>query len=130
MTGTGTPSDPGADGCVRWVSVQGELPELVDAVLDLVDTIPPGQVLTYGDVARMVGRCSPRQVGAVMARYGGMTSWWRVVSAAGALPPDLTLEARERWQAEGTPLRGTGATPMVDLARARWPGPEVVGPGW
>ena len=30
--------------------------ELAEAVLDLVEQIPPGRVLTYGDVAELVGR--------------------------------------------------------------------------
>lgn len=131
MTGPGiSPSDPGGDRRLRQLSVAVDLPGRVAAILDLVDTIPGGQVLTYGDVARMVGRCSPRQVGTVMARYGALTSWWRVVSAAGALPASLVGEASARWRAEGTPLRTPGGVAVVDIARARWPGQEVVGPSW
>ena len=37
-------------------------------VLDAVDTIPVGRVLTYGDVAELTGRGTGRTVGTVMSR--------------------------------------------------------------
>src|SRR3954462_4906453 len=51
-----------------------ELPDLASAVLDVVDLVPPGRVVAYGDVAGVVG-CGPRQVGAVMARWGAAGAW-------------------------------------------------------
>lgn len=60
--------------------------DYAELVLSLVEQIPPGQVATYGDIAEMVGRGGPRQVGHVMARFGGGVPWWRVVRAAGSEP--------------------------------------------
>src|SRR5690606_7125893 len=55
------------------------LPEYAERVLDVADLIPPGRVMTYGDVAEWLGEGGPRQVGRVMALYGGAVPWWRVV---------------------------------------------------
>ena len=89
-------------------------------VLDAVDRIPPGRVMTYGDVAEYVGRGGPRQVGAVMSRWGGAVAWWRVLRADGRPPPGHERTALERYRAEGTPLRPGGL--RVDLRVARWDG--------
>lgn len=94
------------------------LPAFAARVIDLVDTIPSGRVLSYGDVAELLESGGPRQVGQVMSRYGSATHWWRVVRADGRLPPGHETDARERHRAEGTPLTRTG----VDMRRARWDG--------
>ncbi|MGC5028973.1 MGMT family protein [Micromonospora sp. DT229] len=94
--------------------------EYIEAVLDLVDRIPPGRVMSYGAVADALaersGRASARLVGAIMARHGGAVGWHRVVNAAGAMPPELVAQARERWLAEGTPMRRD----RVDMRAAGW----------
>ena len=36
-------------------------------VLDVVDAIPPGQVMSYGDIAEYLGVGGPRQVGRVLS---------------------------------------------------------------
>lgn len=97
----------------------GGLPEFAELVVELVDTIPAGMVLSYGDVAELLERGGPRQVGQVMARYGSLTCWWRVVLADGSLPPGHEPAALSRHVAEGTPRRGGG----IDMGRARWAGP-------
>src|SRR5579875_3811942 len=58
--------------------------DFVGDVLDVVDAIPPGRVMSYGDVAACLGRGGPRQVGRVMAVWGGAVAWWRVVHADGS----------------------------------------------
>jgi alkylated DNA nucleotide flippase Atl1 len=97
-----------------------DLPEFAARVLDVVDRVPPGQVVTYGDVAEYLGEGGPRQVGAVMSRHGGAVAWWRVLRADGSPPPGLEGPALAHYRAEGTPLRASGT--RVDLARARWAG--------
>ncbi len=96
--------------------------ELAEDVLDLVRLIPRGRVLTYGDVAELVGRGGPRGVGSVMARYGSDVPWWRVLRAGGLPPQGLEEKALRRYRAERTPLRPDGL--RVDLDRARWDGPD------
>jgi alkylated DNA nucleotide flippase Atl1 len=91
--------------------------EYVEAVLSIVEHIPRGRVTTYGAIAEALGKGGPRQVGAVMAAYGGPVPWWRVVRADGSLPPSHDHKARQAYLEEGTPLRPSG---RVDLARASW----------
>jgi alkylated DNA nucleotide flippase Atl1 len=101
------------------------LPPFAERVLDLAERIPPGRVMTYGDVAEYLEQGGPRQVGRVMALYGGAVPWWRVVRADGALLPGHEARALARYREEGTPLReprGAAPLPRLDLARARWDG--------
>jgi alkylated DNA nucleotide flippase Atl1 len=90
-------------------------------VLDVVDTIPAGTVMTYGDVAEILGEGGPRQVGSVMAVWGGGVAWWRVVRADGSLLRGHERAALAQYQAEDTPLRvpADGGLPRVDMSRAR-----------
>lgn len=89
-------------------------------MLDVVEAIPPGEVMTYGDIAEYLGHGGPRQVGRVMAMWGGGVPWWRVIRADGSPPACHERRALERYRAEGTPLKAAGT--KVDLRRARWDG--------
>ncbi|MEV5881660.1 MGMT family protein [Streptomyces sp. NPDC052020] len=105
----------------------GSLPDYAERVLEVTELIPPGRVMTYGDVAEWLGEGGPRQVGRVMALYGGAVPWWRVVRADGVLLPGHELEALDRYRVEGTPLKEAGGAaqgplPRLDLRRARWDG--------
>ncbi|MGW0735040.1 MGMT family protein [Streptomyces sp. NPDC002851] len=100
-----------------------ELPAYAERVLDVAERIPPGRVLTYGDIAEWLEEGGPRQVGRVMALYGGAVPWWRVVRADGVPLPGNELRALENYRAEATPLRTTGdGEHRVDMRRARWDG--------
>ena len=92
--------------------------EYARAVLDVVDRIPPGRVLTYGDVAELMGRGSPRTVGAVLSDHGREVPWQRVVQASGRPAEPYLREALALLAAEGCPLVGE----RVDLSVARWDG--------
>ncbi|GAA3824532.1 MGMT family protein [Streptomyces chiangmaiensis] len=110
-------------------SLPDALPEYAERVLDVADRIPPGRVMTYGDVAEWLEEGGPRQVGRVMALYGGAVPWWRVIRADGVLLPGHELEALGHYREEGTPLREAGRAteghlPRVDVRRARWDGDE------
>ncbi|MEK8225119.1 cysteine methyltransferase [Oerskovia sp. M15] len=101
--------------------------EYADAVLALVESIPPGRAMTYGLVAEIVaeslGRGGPRQVGQVLAHSEGR--------ARGRRPPVVARGQRRgipaahhlttaltNLRAEGCPLRPGGE--RVDLRRAVW----------
>ncbi|MFI7895596.1 MGMT family protein [Streptomyces sp. CACIS-1.16CA] len=119
--GSGT-APPGA-GAPEYA----ELPEYAERVLDVAELIPPGRVMTYGDVAEWLGEGGPRQVGRVMALYGSAVPWWRVVRADGTLLPAHELRALEHYRAESTPLReasrhAEGHIPRIDMRHARWDG--------
>jgi alkylated DNA nucleotide flippase Atl1 len=100
----------------------GGLPEYAEQVLAVVEEIPPGRVMSYGDVAEYLGTGGPRQVGRVMSQWGGAVAWWRVIHADGSLLAGHEREALARYRSEGTPLRraGDGAVTGVDMRRARW----------
>lgn len=102
--------------------------EYAEAVLQIVESIPPGRVMTYGAIADVVGaslgRGGPRQVGSVMSHDGGGVPWWRVVRADGRGARGHEIRARELWLAEVTPLHPDGD--RVDLRRAAW-SPEHAG---
>jgi alkylated DNA nucleotide flippase Atl1 len=91
--------------------------DYVEQVLRIVERVPSGRVTTYGLIADAIGHGGPRQVGAVMAAYGGPVPWWRVVRADGSLPDSHGPEARQAYLAEGTALRPSGA---VDIRAAVW----------
>lgn len=75
---------------------------LIENVLVVVEAIPPGRVLSYGDIAQLVG-CGPRQVGAILRDNGGGVPWWRVTNHRGDMhSPE---RAGRHWRAEGIPLR-------------------------
>ncbi|MBB4891429.1 alkylated DNA nucleotide flippase Atl1 [Streptomyces olivoverticillatus] len=103
------------------------LPDYAERVLAVAELIPPGRVMTYGDVAEWLGEGGPRQVGRVMALYGGAVPWWRVVRADGVLLPGHELRALARYREEGTPLREAGSSseghlPRLAMRGARWDG--------
>jgi alkylated DNA nucleotide flippase Atl1 len=105
----------------------GEPPPVDDfasQVLDVVDAIPPGRVMSYGDIAAYLSAGpGPRQVGRVMAVYGGAVAWWRVIHSDGTPAPGHDSRALKHYLAEGTPLRSARPPVRVDMRHARWPGP-------
>ena len=100
------------------------------AVYRLVRKVPRGKVVTYGQVAAILGHPrAARAVGQALRQLPrnllGVVPWQRVINAAGAishrgdvLRPDLQ---RELLAAEGVRFDRSG---RVDLERLRWPGPR------
>lgn len=118
-----------------------------EAVLAIVRLIPVGRVVSYGDVAELVG-IGPRQVGRIMATHGdteetaefeevglgedgpmderarndeGPVPWWRVTNSSGDLPPHLRDEAFARYRQEGTPIKRNGRGAAIRTHRADLP---------
>jgi alkylated DNA nucleotide flippase Atl1 len=100
----------------------GGLNDFAGRVLDVAEAIPRGRVMSYGDIAEYLGEGGPRQVGRVMALWGGGVAWWRVIHADGSLLAGHEHAALARYREEGTPMRldGDGRPGRVDLRRARW----------
>jgi alkylated DNA nucleotide flippase Atl1 len=90
--------------------------DFTERVLELIERIPPGKVVTYGLIADALGDGGARQVGRVMSLEGAAVTWWRVVRANGTLPPHLMTDAQEHWSVEATPVRRG----HVDMERALW----------
>ncbi|WP_199549626.1 MGMT family protein [Streptomyces sp. N35] len=111
------------------ISAIPEIPEYAERVLEVAEQIPPGRVMTYGDVAEWLGEGGPRQVGRAMALYGGPVPWWRVVRSDGVLLPGHERRALERYRVEATPLRtAADGSQRLDMRRARWDGARPEGP--
>ena len=88
-------------------------------MLELVESIPSGKVMAYGEVAAVLGSRASRMVGQIMAYYGSEVPWWRVVRASGHPAVDHSTRALEHYRAEGTPLKWSGDVYRVDMAKAR-----------
>jgi len=90
-------------------------------VYDVVRAVPPGRVVTYGQVARVLG--VPRGARAVgwalrvlPASLGRRVPWHRVVGAGGRISPRLgpgMATQRRRLRQEGVRFKGE----RVDLSR-------------
>ena len=97
---------------------QVRLTRFAQSVLDAVDKIPRGRVMSYGDVAEYVGAGSARAVGTVMARFGGEVAWHRVLRSDGTCATHKSDRQLALLRAERVPMRGE----RVDMAKARWDG--------
>ena len=76
------PDVPGRSG-----NGEGELRgpgDYASRVLEMAETIPPGRVMSYGDIAEYLGEGGPRQVGRVMLLWGGGVARWRHTTAGHA----------------------------------------------
>ena len=99
-----------------------ELAGYQERVFEIVRRIPAGRVMTYGQLAGMLGRgYTPRTVGFVMHNAGDTVPWHRVINSQGAcstgrvvLPPD---KQQRLLEAEGVEFNAKG---RCDLARHRW----------
>jgi alkylated DNA nucleotide flippase Atl1 len=120
---------------MSWDDIKDPSPDFVASVLDIVRTIPPGRVMTYGDIADEIGphadlagatgSYGARLVGQVMARFGADVAWWRVIRSTGQPPKFHEEQAWAQYVEEGTPLTGTRASYRIDLKQARYqPGGE------
>ena len=95
--------------------------DFVSRTLAVVEAIPPGYVMTYGDVAATIGSRAARAVGQVKARYGSDVAWWRVIRSGGHPPIAHEDRALEHYEAEATPLKWMpDGSYRVNLGLARY----------
>lgn len=80
---------------------------LVEKVLRAVELVPLGRVISYGDIAALVGT-GPRQVGWILREYGSGVAWWRVVNAAGDPPKHKRETAFDHWAQEDIAVKPNG----------------------
>ena len=99
-----------------------------EQVYQAVRRIPPGKVATYGQIAKIVGRCTARMVGYAMAALPRETGvpWQRVINHKGEISTrsrgDGALRQRRLLQKEGVRFDSKG---RVNLRKTRWSGPEL-----
>ncbi|MBO0853952.1 MAG: MGMT family protein [Nocardia sp.] len=87
----------------------------IERVRELVASIPPGRVATYGDIAGAAGLSTPRTVGWIMRTDAADLPWHRVLRADGTPASHLARRQLARLVEEGCPLRGD----RVDMTVAR-----------
>jgi methylated-DNA-protein-cysteine methyltransferase related protein len=93
--------------------------DFAEQVLAVVERIPRGKVMSYGDIAEYLGSSAPRAVGKVMAQesYDGVP-WHRVLRSNGTPAEHLTTRQLALLEAEGVPIRNG----RVVMRLARWDG--------
>jgi methylated-DNA-protein-cysteine methyltransferase-like protein len=93
-------------------------PDFEEAVQEVVTSLPPGTVTTYGEVAAEAGfPGAARAVGNFLRRSAGLP-WWRVVGAGGRLVPGDEEEQARRLRAEGVPFTAAGKVAPSALGRS------------
>ena len=98
-----------------------------ERIYALVARIPAGRVATYGQLARIEGRCTPRMVGYAMAALPEerRLPWHRVVNGRGSVSERRGGGGTSRQEAL---LRADGllfdARGRLDLSRVAWEGPD------
>ena len=100
--------------------------DIYESVYAFVRIVPPGKVVTYGQVAGMLEdvRLTARQVGAAMRSAPKDVPWQRVVGAGGLLPiakvsPELKSRQRALLEQESVVFLA-GANERVDMRRFQW----------
>ena len=103
-----------------------EEPKLFEIIYDAVRQIPSGKVATYGQISRLLGRCSAQMVGFAMAalehtRTNDDVPWQRVINAKGKISPHGfgmgSHMQRELLEEEGIRFDLEGIIPLEEF---RW----------
>jgi len=85
---------------------RSEWSDFEQAVGRVLDSLGPGDVITYGEVAAEAGHPGAhRAVGSVLRRFGGRFAWWRIVTSTGRLVPGNETEQARRLAEEGVTTR-------------------------
>ena len=93
--------------------------DLAYEILAVVEEIPEGNVATYGQIARLIGReKNSRLVACVLSRaeFYGRYPCHRVVNSAGRTAPGWPRQ-RELLEKEGVRFKANGC---ADIARFMW----------
>jgi len=84
-------------------------PGFIEAVTSVINAIPRGEVMAYGEIALEAGYPgAARAVGTLLATSAGELPWWRVVTASGRLVPGHQREHHRLLTAEGVRLNAAG----------------------
>jgi methylated-DNA-protein-cysteine methyltransferase-like protein len=103
-------------------------PPLYEKIYSVVRQIPPGKVATYGQIAKIVDRCTARMVGYAMAALPSNfdVPWQRVINHRGEISRrshgDGSLRQRKLLEKERIIFDPKG---RVDLKKVRWAGPDT-----
>ena len=103
----------------RQVEIVVTITPFFQQVYDVVEQIPYGRVVSYGQIARMLGRPrAARMVGWAMRCCPGHLPWQRVVMADGAITGGVYATIRkDLLKAEGVVFLPDG---RVDMKSCSW----------
>lgn len=105
-----------------------EEPRLYDIIYAVVRLVPAGKVATYGQISRIVGRCSAQMVGFALAALAKQPEdldvpWQRIINAKGKVSPHGfgmgTSIQRSLLEEEGVQFAIEG---VVDFEKFGWDG--------
>jgi methylated-DNA-protein-cysteine methyltransferase-like protein len=108
-----------------------EEPRLYDLIFAIVRQVPRGRVATYGQVARIAGRCSAQMVGFALASLASCSErqnfeevpWQRIINAKVKISPHGFgmggFIQRQLLEEEGVAFDSEG---VIDLERFGWNG--------
>ena len=102
-------------------------PKLFDLIYAAIRQIPPGRIASYGQISKIVGRCSAQMIGFALAALRNTPGvpevpWYRVVNSAGrvALTGDMgSSMQRSLLEQEGVEFNEEG---VIDFHRFGWLG--------
>lgn len=78
-----------------------------DAVLAVLSSLTPGEVVTYGEVAAQAGfPGAARAVGTILRTCDVDVPWWRVVGAGGHIRTPHHERQADKLRAEGVLVAG------------------------
>ncbi|MBI2969158.1 MAG: MGMT family protein [Gammaproteobacteria bacterium] len=98
-----------------------------ERIYGMISRVPPGKVATYGQIAKLVGGCSARQVGYALAALQDDSGvpWQRIINSEGRISFRSAGEnhdvQRRLLEREGVQFNREG---RIDLLEYRWHGPE------
>lgn len=101
-------------------------PPLYQRIYALIRQIPPGKVATYGQIARVIGDCTPRMVGYALAALrttqdGLEVPWQRVINSQGKISSHGdgfgSAIQRQLLEDEGIQFNQEG---IIDLEQFGW----------
>lgn len=107
------------DTCLRDASVY-------ERIYAIAGQIPAGRLASYGQIAAIEGRCTPRMVGYAMAAVGSrQVPWQRVINSRGSVSERRqgggTSRQRRLLEGEGVVFDRRG---RVDFTLFGWAGPD------
>ncbi len=110
-------------GKMQMNGKKSEKRPLYERIYSIVRQIPPGRVASYGQIARIVGGCTPRMVGYAMSalRSGSDVPWQRVINSQGKISVHGdgigTSLQRQLLEEEGVKFNASG---RVDWDEVGW----------
>lgn len=99
---------------------------LYERIYAQVRRVPPGKVATYGQIARLAGKCGARQVGYALAALTDAADvpWQRIINNRGEISRRNSSDGHDhqRWllEEEGIEFSTDGC---IDLRRFGWEEP-------